>query len=195
MNRDLFDRSVLYLLCALRGLGSDLTRPTPCHGWDVRMLLAHVEESIAALREGVAGGRIYATPATRHPDATAVAHVQAAATGLLGDLTHYSPNPVLVSDTPLPAEILGAAGALELTVHAWDIAVAHTPSVQIPDALAGDLLTIAPQLVPITGRDPLFGPPVPTYTTRPGEQLLAYLGRKSPARVGAADPVALPSAW
>ncbi|WP_406237954.1 maleylpyruvate isomerase family mycothiol-dependent enzyme [Nocardia sp. NBC_01009] len=195
MTRDLFDRSVLYLLCALQGLGSDLTRPTPCRGWDLSKLLAHVDESIAALREGVAGGRICAAPAIRRPGATAVAHVQAAATGLLGDLTHYSPNPVLVSGTPLSAQTVGAAGALELTVHAWDIAVVHTPSVQIPDELAGDLLTIAPQLVPIAGRDPLFGPPVPTCTTTPGEQLLAYLGRKIPVHARAADPAALPSAW
>ncbi|MEV6429739.1 maleylpyruvate isomerase family mycothiol-dependent enzyme [Nocardia sp. NPDC051463] len=186
MSCDLFDRSVLYLLCALRGLGSDLTGPTPCRGWDLRMLLAHVDESITALREGVAGGQVCTTPAVRHPDATAVAHVQAAATGLLSDLTHYRADLVLVSGTPLPAEILGAAGALELTVHAWDIAVVHTPSAHIPDELAADLLTIAPQLVPITGRDPLFGPPVPIYTTRPGEQLLAYLGRTSPVRAGAA---------
>ncbi|MFE7802236.1 maleylpyruvate isomerase family mycothiol-dependent enzyme [Nocardia sp. NPDC057440] len=183
MTRDLFDRSVLYLLCALRGLGPDLTRPTPCRGWDLRMLLTHVDESIAALREGVAGGRICAAPAIRRPDAIAVGHVQAAATGLLGDLTHCSPNPVLVSGTALPAETLCAAGALELTVHAWDIAVVHTPSVRIPDELAGDLLAIAAQLVPITGRSPLFGPPVHTRTTRPGEQLLAYLGRRLPVYV------------
>ncbi|MFD0362419.1 maleylpyruvate isomerase family mycothiol-dependent enzyme [Nocardia sp. GCM10030253] len=180
MTRDLFDRSVLYLLCALQGVGADLTRPTPCRGWDLRMLLAHVDESIAALREGVAAGRICAIPAIRHPDATAVARVQAAAAGLLGDLTHYASNPVLVSDTPLPAETLGAVGALELTVHAWDIAAVHTPSVRIPDELAGELLTVAPRLVPITGRHPLFAPPVPAQTTGPSDRLLAYLGRTLP---------------
>ncbi|MFQ6393931.1 hypothetical protein ACLMAJ_10770 [Nocardia sp. KC 131] len=182
----MFDRSVLYLLCALQGVGADLNLPTPCHGWDLRMLLAHVDESIAALREGVGGGRICTTSAIRH-SGTAVTHVQTAATGLLGDLTDYSHDPVLVSETPLPAATLVMVGALELTVHAWDIAAVHTPSVQIPGELADDLLAVAPQLVPITGRSPLFGPPVHAPTTGPSDRLLAYLGRTRPSdQLGAA---------
>ena len=35
-----------------------LSRPTPCHAWNLRMLLEHAEESLAALHEGVTDHRV-----------------------------------------------------------------------------------------------------------------------------------------
>src|SRR5260370_37100131 len=40
-----------------------LARTTPCRGWDLRMLLWHCCESLAALREGLAAGRVGPCPA------------------------------------------------------------------------------------------------------------------------------------
>ena len=33
-----------------------LSRPTPCHGWDLGMLLRHASESVAAISEGIDAG-------------------------------------------------------------------------------------------------------------------------------------------
>jgi uncharacterized protein (TIGR03086 family) len=71
-----------------------------------------------------------------------------------------------------------AAGAIEIAVHGWDISQACGTRRPIPDPLAATLLRIAPLLIPDTGRDPLFGPPVPVPPRAgPGDRLVAFLGR------------------
>jgi hypothetical protein len=39
-----------------------LSRPTPCHAWNLRMHLEHADESLAALYEGVTDGWVTASP-------------------------------------------------------------------------------------------------------------------------------------
>jgi hypothetical protein len=68
-------------------------------------------------------------------------------------------------------------GALEVTMHGWDISRACGPARPIPAPLAADLLVVAPGLVS-GGREPLFAPPVPVAPELgPGDQLVAFLGR------------------
>jgi uncharacterized protein (TIGR03086 family) len=163
-----------------------LSRPTPCHAWDLRMLLEHAEESLAALQEGITAHRVAVRPA--HPTsgassaaalvsgfrrrATALVHASAQADG---------DSPVTVGGRPVLLSCLLTVGALEIAVHAWDISQACGPSLPIPDEPATELLAQARLLVPRLGRHPLFAAPAPALPrSTSSDRLTAYLGR--PAR-------------
>lgn len=176
MKPDLLERAIAYLLAVLPEAGHDPNRPTPCRGWDLGMLLSHIDESICALRAGLTDGRVCLEPP--EPKSTGVAAIRAGATGLLGDWANAHPERVLIGGQPMPTTVFGATGALELTVHAWDLA-ATTGGGVIPDPLAGELLAVVPHLVPMADRYPLFAPPLPEAGRSYAERLLAYLGRNA----------------
>jgi uncharacterized protein (TIGR03086 family) len=169
-------RSVLDVTPAL------LPRPTPCRGWNLRMLLRHASESLAALHDGTVTGHVALTSAT--PDRDLAADpvrtfcdraVRLLAARAIADPRHQVLD---IGDLPLPAVAMECAGAIEIAVHGWDISQACGHSRPIPDALAASLLAVAPLLVSETGRHPLFSPPVTaTAQAGPGDRLVAYLGR------------------
>jgi hypothetical protein len=71
------------------------------------------------------------------------------------------------------------AGAIEITVHGWDISVACGLGRPVPPALAALLLPIAPLLITPVTRAGLFADPVPVPGRAcPGDQLVAFLGRQ-----------------
>jgi uncharacterized protein (TIGR03086 family) len=83
---------------------------------------------------------------------------------------------VVVGGLPLPAGIVACTGAVEIAVHGWDVSAARGRPGPIPPALATRMLRLSPLLV--TGREGLFGTPVPVPPqASPGDQLVAYLGR------------------
>jgi uncharacterized protein (TIGR03086 family) len=160
-----------------------LPRPTPCREWSLEMLLTHAVESLAALHDAAVTGQVALIPAAPDPGPAAdpgwafrdraarLLAARAAADGRHQVLT--------IGDLPLPAIALECAGATEIAVHGWDISQACGRYRPIPDALAASLLAVAPLLIPETGRGSLFGPPVSaTAQAGPGDQLVAYLGRK-----------------
>ncbi|WP_375539122.1 maleylpyruvate isomerase N-terminal domain-containing protein [Actinomadura sp. J1-007] len=59
----LLERSIGFALGTLRSLTpGDLERPTPCRGWNLRMLLRHVDDSLAALYEAIDTGSVRLRP-------------------------------------------------------------------------------------------------------------------------------------
>ncbi|OEV06603.1 hypothetical protein AN219_34060, partial [Streptomyces nanshensis] len=60
----LLERALGYALCAVRPVTPGaLERPTPCGRWDLRALLWHTNDSLAALCEGVEDGYVALGPA------------------------------------------------------------------------------------------------------------------------------------
>jgi len=162
-----------------------LSRPTPCSEWDLRMLLRHACESLAAFGEGIDAGRVGLDPAAE--DSALAADPARAFRDRAGHLLDAWTGPghqrqvVEIAGCPLAASVMAAAAALEVAVHGWDISRACGQRQPIPRALATGLLVIAPVLVPRTGRHPLFAAPVTTGdTAEPSDRLAAFLGR-SPA--------------
>jgi uncharacterized protein (TIGR03086 family) len=159
-----------------------LARPTPCRGWDLRMLLRHASESLNAIWEGIDAGCIGLHPAAEDPD---VASDPAGAfRDRAGRLLGACASPVRghevvhVADRLLPASAMAGAGALEIAMHGWDISRASGCCQPIPRVLAADLLAIAPLLVPSAGRHPLFAAPVSAPPeASPSDRLAAFLGR------------------
>ncbi len=184
---ELLQRAVHYALDVIAAVTPEhLSRPTPCRGWDLRMLLRHACESVAALHEGVEAGRIGLYPEPF--DETAAAdptRVFCARAGRLLDAWAAAARPrfVDVADQALADSVLAGAGALEIAVHGWDIANACGDERPIPGDLAVDLLAIASLLVPVANRHPLFAAPlVAPATADPGERLIAFLGRTADIR-------------
>jgi uncharacterized protein (TIGR03086 family) len=197
----LLERSVTYLLGNLHLLSrphlagpATLYRPTPCTGWRLAALLAHLDDGLLALREAAERGRVapdpLATWAGGLAPADPVERVRDHARQLLGAWVQADarsgsagtrPGPVGVAGARISAELLVGAGAIEVSVHAWDVAAACGYQRPIPAALAVELLDIAPLVVtgddrPIRFAHPLSPPP----GAAPGTRLLALLGRQSP---------------
>ncbi len=60
----LLEPSISYALSVVLAVRPELlSRPTPCRGWDLRMLLRHASESLAAIGEGIESGHVGLDPA------------------------------------------------------------------------------------------------------------------------------------
>lgn len=175
----------------------ELARPTPCAGWDLRMLLGHLGESVADLEAGLRGGYLDLDPVDpvdlvdppdlvgpldpTGPGGCADDPVEMlrdrAADLLFACYAACGPDRfVLVGGLPLPAGIVACTGAVEIAVHGWDVCVARGRGGPIPARLAIPMLRLCPLLV--AGREGLFAEPVETSPqASPGDQLVAYLGR------------------
>ncbi|CAN5659962.1 hypothetical protein BH11ACT8_BH11ACT8_20130 [soil metagenome] len=174
---ELLDRALAYTRGALLGVHArDLSRPTPCAGWDLDALLAHMDDALDAFTEA-AGGRV-AAPGVRSL-AVRVETLQAKACALQGAWsTPGATEPVRLGSATMSPTRLALAAALEIAVHGWDVTRATGGRRALPDDLARRLMPVAADLVADVDRRRHFAPPLPA---RPGsggaEDLLAFLGR------------------
>jgi len=179
----LLEPSISYALGVVPAVTPELLpRPTPCGEWDLRMLLRHACESLAACGEGIETGRVGLDPAAEDGDLAAdpARAFRDRACQLLDAWTGpgHQRQVVDIAGCPLAASVMAAAAALEVAVHGWDISRACGQRQPIPHALAIDLLAIAPVLVPRAGRHPLFAAPIAVAATAgPSDRLAAFLGR------------------
>jgi uncharacterized protein (TIGR03086 family) len=187
----LLERALAYTLGCLHCVtAAAMPRPTPCRGWDLRALLAHMDDSLAALHEAAESGEVSIHPSARAAAAAAdpAAALRHRACRLLGAWTAAIAPPAgglatapVASNPgrPLHTELVAAAGAVEVAVHGWDVARACGRDRPIPPGLAEELLDVVPLLVSAADRPVPFGPalPAPPGST-PGDRLVAFLGRR-----------------
>jgi uncharacterized protein (TIGR03086 family) len=180
----LLERAIGYALGAVCDVSpAALRRPTPCAGWDVRRLLDHVNDSLGALCEGAQSGQVGREPAEADPleDAAGLVATFRYRAGTLLGACALAGDPgrvVRIGDLPLPAGLMAGVGAIEITVHGWDIARACGPARPVPARLALDLLPVSAALAPRGDRQDLFADPVPVPAgAGPGDRLIAFLGR------------------
>ena len=159
-----------------------LSRPTPCTEWDLEALLDHVSDSAGVLHQVITAGCAGPAPppGDGRPglDPVRGLHRQtsrllaACAAGPAGQL-------VAIGDRELTTNMVALAGALEITVHGWDISAACGPRQPVPRGLAAILLPLAPLLITPATRPGLFADPVPVPAQADlGDQLVAFLGRQ-----------------
>ncbi|MEV5553421.1 TIGR03086 family metal-binding protein [Nonomuraea wenchangensis] len=190
----LLERAIDYTLGSLRIVTPPmLCRATPCAGWTMERLLAHVTDSLRALNEAATGTVTLGTKALDHlrtarrldrrgnpallvrDDATELLGTWAAT--LTGEL-------VSIGDRHLTSPMVAAVGAIEIAVHGWDIATACGEPRPIPLLLADELLDLAHLFVTPADRPHRFAAPRPVPLDAPADdRLLAYLGR-DPAAAG-----------
>lgn len=181
---ELLDRSLGYTRVVLADVRSDLLDlPTPCDGWSLGGLLAHMEDALDAFTEA-AGGTVSRLPpitdTTDDPGPPQVRRLQTKACALLGAWSGTTPEGVVVAGHDLASEMLVAAAALEITVHGWDVGRALGLDSPLPDELAARLLPVARLLVQPEDRAVRFAAPRPVGPqTTPGQRLLAFVGRRT----------------
>lgn len=185
-NARILERSVGFLLTSVQPVTERmLTWPTPCAAWDLNMLLLHVSDSLAAVHEGLAAGRVGLRPAVVDPSGDPVSALRVRAVRVLRHVLASSARPdpgAAIGDLCLPGETVAGAGALEAAVHGWDVAQATGAGRPIPADLAADLLDVSGALAPPSARGSLFGEPVdPGPHASPGDRLVAFLGRRPTA--------------
>lgn len=182
----LLERAVAYTRCVLPAAAvADPAAATPCRAWTVRDLLTHMADSLAALEEAGTDDRVRSSPLAGQPGARRPGCAELAgvlrdrACGLLSAWTPRGGEALVdVAGSPLRAGLVAATGALEVTVHGWDLAQAcGMAEHRIPEALAEDLLAYLPLLVSPEDRPDRFAPPVTPERPGAGSQLLADLGR------------------
>ena len=184
---ELLGWAISYALASTRlATPQRLLCPTPCADWDLGLLLQHVSDSVGVLHEAIAAGCIGAGPLAgdEGPEPDPVSGLYRRAGQLLAACALAGPpgpagHPVTIGDRELAAKTVVATGAIELTVHGWDIAVACGSRRPVPPDLAALLLPIAPLFITPGTRAGLFADPVPVPGRAcPGDQLVAFLGRQ-----------------
>jgi uncharacterized protein (TIGR03086 family) len=180
---ELLERALSFTRGALSLVRPDLLdAPTPCTAWRLRDLLAHMDDSLAALHDAAAEGWVDLEPCARRESddepavVTSLRHHGCSLLGSWSRLRHDQP--VVVGGRPLPASTVALVGALEVAVHGWDVARACGDPRPLPDELAHDLLGHAELLVTDDDRGVRFGRPLPvTFDRPPSDRLLGLTGR------------------
>ena len=181
---ELLERALGYTRVQLADVRPDmLDQPTPCAGWDLRRLLAHMEDALDAFTEA-ATGQVSIIPT---PPSNRVEALLEKACALLGVWAGGGPVSVAIDDRELDTERLISAAALEITVHGWDVSQATGRRAAIPGSLALALYDVARILVAPADRDGHFAWPRPIPPDAPSDaHLLCFLGREIPDQLGAA---------
>jgi uncharacterized protein (TIGR03086 family) len=174
---ELLERALAYTRVALCAVGPDRSGPTPCAGWSLADLLAHMDDGLDAFLEAAGGAVRLPLLVPPRPGADLEA-LQAKACHLLGLWSAPVPPVVAVGDRTVPSGLLVSAAALEITVHGWDVGRATGAARDLPEDLARALMPVAHAVVLPQDRPERFAPPVPSpsRTGAPGV-LLAFLGR------------------
>jgi uncharacterized protein (TIGR03086 family) len=186
----LLNTAAAYCLASLptRVADETLRSETPCAGWDVRMLVEHTVDSLVALTQLAADGGLDVEVARpdepiRGAELFLRLREQVGAVGVAWDATAAPDALCGLDDQLMWASTAAAVGAIEVTVHTWDLTMACGLDRPIPAGLARDLLDIAPRLVCPAFRRPEFAEPVVVSATAThSEQLLAFLGRDANRR-------------
>jgi uncharacterized protein (TIGR03086 family) len=159
--------------------------PTPCTEWDVRVLVNHLVTELlwapllldGATIEDVGdrfnGDQLGADPVAAWESAAAAAREAFAAPGALR-------RSVELSYGRRPADGYCQEMAMDLTVHAWDLARGLGADERLDKELVRDVLGfVEPQVDQLTGTG-LFAPPVAVDTGADAQtRLLALLGRRA----------------
>jgi uncharacterized protein (TIGR03086 family) len=173
------ERAVAYCLGSLSLVTPALlTSPTPCPSWDLRALLEHLIDSMAALHEAADLGVV--TLSAPPPAAEVIPLARDRAVRLLGAWAAARDNfPVRVAEATASAPLIATAGAIELTAHGWDVSQACHRSQPVPPDLADELLDLAVLLIHPADRAGRFARPLaPPRDATPSDRLLAFLGRR-----------------
>src|SRR3954452_7559799 len=146
-----------------------LDRSTPCHGWDVRTLLAHlvgVERRIAHVGAGGLFSDVSSLPDVADGDHAAELRAARADVdrvwGLDGADDSVLDRELTVPWGTMAGRFVGFGYVQELTVHAWDLAAATGRTAGLDEDLAAAIEETSHRMLPAEPRGgPIpFGPPV-----------------------------------
>jgi uncharacterized protein (TIGR03086 family) len=157
MQIDLHRRAVRATLAALDG-SVDLGAPTPCAGWDLADLLAHMTVQQLGFARAVPGERTtVAEWAPKRVDEAVDAYAAACAELLAAFATITDAEAPVhlpeIRDEPVPARLAIGFQLVDNVVHAWDVAVSVGKSPELDDDVLAAGLTVARQVPDGTERE------------------------------------------
>jgi uncharacterized protein (TIGR03086 family) len=180
---DLLEIAVGYAVGSLSCVTSgSLSYPTPCAAWNLRALLEHVSDSLAALHDAIATGWVSLdafahVPVSPADDLVTTLRIQAGRL-LAASAAGGEDRMVAIAGRGLTSRQVTAVGAVEIAVHGWDIAEACRCPRPIPPALATSILAIIPLVVTHVTRNAQFAGAIPAAPQAcPSDRLVALLGR------------------
>ncbi len=142
-----------------------------------------MDDSLAALAEAAESSALTLTAEPVPADAGALLlSIRQRACTLVGQWIPPGEEVVRLGRVDLARETLGGVGALEITLHGWDVATALGLDRPIPPALAMDLWPLARDHITDADRPVRFASPpeVPPWAS-PATLLLAHAGRRDGA--------------
>jgi uncharacterized protein (TIGR03086 family) len=154
---------------------------TPDDDWVVQRLVRHVivgQANVPDLLAGRTPARLPIDAQTAGPDL--VEHWATASAAAVAALTALSSldTPIQLPDGPVPAEELGWRLAIDLTVHAWDLARAINAPDEFPNDLLAHVLDQAKQSADRWFPADRYATPIPVPgCTDDLTELLALTGR------------------
>jgi len=164
---------------------TNLSAPTPCQEWDLRQLLGHVRTSLEEVADVLAvpevdtGGGSYPKPEA------GIDSISLLRAGIVDLLLASASLPTAgrwceIWGRYLPATIVVYVAAIEMVLHAWDIAQACRVERPIPADLASALLGVSPPLADAAVAGHLFGEPLAVAANATAsDRLLALFGRQA----------------
>ncbi len=172
MNPRVFTAAADYAADVTSRLGSEALRlPTPCDDWDTTAVVLHLVDVAAALEGLVDTGELVMPPREAEEPTDPVDTFHEALAHLRRTVTSASSSE--------RATAAMQAGAIELTLHAWDIGVARDSGHRIPAHLADEVLDLATSLVTADARGTNFAAPLAAPLDAPAsDRLTAFLGRQ-----------------
>lgn len=176
MSTALFRRAVYYAETVTSDLtGDDMRLPTPCGNWDVGRVILHLADVADGLVGLVETGHLALPEPARVDDPDPVATLRASMNELDVALS--------TTNEAERAEAAARAGAIEFTMHGWDIGVARDRDHATRNDLANDVVKLATELLSDDTRGSNFAPPVNVPADAPpSDRLAGFLGRQRSVR-------------
>jgi uncharacterized protein (TIGR03086 family) len=163
---------------------ADLSAPTPCRDWDLRHLLRHLRTSLGDVTAVLAARGFRGASGLDTNAATGTDPVAALRAGIADFLLASTSLPTAgrwcqIEGRCLPAKTVVHVGAIEMVLHAWDIAQACRADRPVPPDLASALLRVSAPLAEAGLAGHVFAGPLALATAAtPSDQLLALFGRQ-----------------
>jgi uncharacterized protein (TIGR03086 family) len=175
MSMELLRRATDYADTVISDLSSDdLRLTTPCGDWDAGRVVLHLADVAAGLIGLVETGHLAMPEPARADDPDPVSTLRASMDELAATLS--------TTRQAERADAAARAGAIEFTMHGWDIGVARNHDHATPADLANDVWELASSLLSDDARGSNFASPVDVPTDAPASDRLAgFLGRQRTA--------------
>ncbi|WP_193607681.1 maleylpyruvate isomerase family mycothiol-dependent enzyme [Nocardioides lijunqiniae] len=151
----------------------DLAMATPCSGWEVGRVLAHLADSADVVTRLLETGELTYTESARGEVSDPVGLARQRLAAMDAALSVAAPDRAAAARLP---------ALVELTVHGWDVGVALDPAHRVPESLAAHVLSHVETVLVGEARGDRFAAPLAVPDDAPAsDRLVAFLGRTPPA--------------
>jgi uncharacterized protein (TIGR03086 family) len=165
---------------------ADLDRPSPCTGWDIRAVLAHLVGGNVRFAQALRGEPADWPSRDAEPIASPLTEFDASAADLAGAVAGLDDprRPVrLAAGEPPAAFAVGVHGA-DMLIHGWDLAIATGQDATLdPDLCRAAMAVLEKYPSSFWGPGRFFAASIDTPSADPQARLLAYSGRDPNVRV------------